>query len=71
MRAKIHTIGGLSAHADQAALIAWLRGIRREPEHTFLVHGERSTREIFADTLRSQLGWTGLTLPEIGDTFDA
>ncbi|MBL8534137.1 MAG: MBL fold metallo-hydrolase [Betaproteobacteria bacterium] len=71
VRAKIHTIGGLSAHADQAALIGWLRGIRREPEHTFLVHGERSTREIFADTLRSQLGWSGLTLPEIGDTFDA
>ncbi|MBI1398089.1 MAG: MBL fold metallo-hydrolase [Betaproteobacteria bacterium] len=71
VRARIHTIGGLSAHADQAALLGWLRGLKRPPGRLFLVHGERSIRQTFAETITRELGWPEPTLPEIGDTFDA
>ena len=37
--AHIHTVGGLSAHADQSGLLAWYRGFRDRPP-VALVHGE-------------------------------
>ena len=43
VRAGVHTIGGLSAHGDQAALLGWLGGFRRPPARVFVVHGERDT----------------------------
>lgn len=58
VRAGIHTIGGLSAHADRDALLAWLRGFGQPPERTFVVHGEAGTACGFADTIAEQLGWT-------------
>jgi metallo-beta-lactamase family protein len=40
VRASVHTIGGLSAHADQAGLLNWLKGFERSPNTVFVVHGE-------------------------------
>ena len=57
VRAGIHTIGGLSAHADRDALLGWLQGFQRPPQHTFVVHGEAETARGFAETVRRQLGW--------------
>jgi metallo-beta-lactamase family protein len=39
VRARIHTINGFSAHADQAELLAWHAATAR-PGLTFLVHGD-------------------------------
>lgn len=58
VRAGIHTIGGLSAHADRDALLGWLRAFRQPPQRTFVVHGEAATARGFADTIAQQLGWT-------------
>lgn len=63
VRADIYTIGGLSAHADQAALLGWLGHFRQPPQHTFVVHGEPATAEIFAATIHDQLGWRDITVP--------
>ena len=60
VRARIHTIGGLSAHADQAALLAWLLGFKAPPAQTYVVHGEAATACGFADTVHAQLGWKAL-----------
>ena len=57
VRAKIHTIGGLSAHADQAELLAWLRHFRRPPQHTFVVHGEPAAATAFRDAIGRELKW--------------
>jgi metallo-beta-lactamase family protein len=57
VRAGIHTIGGLSAHADQAALMAWLKGFAKPPQRTFVVHGEAETACGFAEQVAAQLGW--------------
>lgn len=42
--AQIHTIGGLSAHADQAGLIAWLNHFKDSPP-VMLVHGETTAMQ--------------------------
>ena len=57
VRARIYTIGGLSAHADQAGLLAWLGHFRAPPRQTFVVHGEAATAIGFAAHLRDTLGW--------------
>ena len=67
VRARIHTIGGLSAHADRDALLAWLGGFAHAPGRTFVVHGERETAVSFADTLKRRLGWTRVEAPQRGD----
>jgi metallo-beta-lactamase family protein len=63
VRAAIHTIGGLSAHADQAALLGWLRQFRRPPQRTYVVHGEAAAAAAFADAIRGQLGWQNVEIP--------
>ncbi len=67
VRARLHTIGGLSAHADRDGLLAWLRGFTHAPGRTFVVHGERETAAGFAQELKSQLGWTRVEAPQQGD----
>lgn len=57
VRARIHTIGGLSAHADQAALLAWCGHFQQAPQQTFVVHGEAATAQGFAALLHERLGW--------------
>jgi metallo-beta-lactamase family protein len=60
VRASVHTIGGLSAHADQAALLAWLGGFTPPPGQTWVAHGEAGTAAVFAQALRDRLGWSGV-----------
>jgi metallo-beta-lactamase family protein len=66
VRADIYTIGGLSAHADQAGLLDWLRHFRHPPKQTFVVHGESSTAIFFADQIRTKLGWN-VRAPDSGE----
>ncbi len=68
VRASIYTVGGLSAHADQAALLAWLSACRQAPK-TFVVHGEAGAAQAFADAIRTKLGWTDVNLPRPGEFF--
>jgi metallo-beta-lactamase family protein len=67
VRSRVYTLGGLSAHADQEALLGWLSAIRRPPQQTFVVHGEESTAETFADLLRDGRGWP-VIVPARGET---
>ena len=46
VRARIYTINGFSAHADQAELLTWHK--QASAKHTFLVHGEEATMNQFA-----------------------
>ncbi len=70
VRARIYTVGGLSAHADQGALLDWLRGFHKPPGKTFLVHGEAGASATFAQAIQDQLGWTNIQLPQRGERFE-
>jgi len=67
VRARIYTVGGLSAHADQAALLNWLRGFHRPPGRTFVVHGEASASANFKRAIEEELGWSAVGLPLPGE----
>lgn len=55
VKAKVYTIGGFSAHADQEELLNWIGNIKSKPE-VFLIHGEESVIENFKQTIESKLG---------------
>jgi metallo-beta-lactamase family protein len=55
VRAQRHTIGGLSAHADQSALVAWAGAVPGAPP-VVLVHGEDPAREALAAQLAAKHG---------------
>jgi len=67
VRAPIYTVGGLSAHADQAALLGWLRGFSKPPGQTFVVHGESVATAAFAHAVEDQLGWPAPRCPQRGE----
>jgi metallo-beta-lactamase family protein len=64
VKARIYTINGFSAHADQAELLAWQKqtGARR----TFLVHGEQNSMSRFA----ACLGDTHVEIPAQNQSFE-
>jgi metallo-beta-lactamase family protein len=52
---RVHTVGGLSAHADRSGLLAWYGGFRDKPR-VCLVHGEPLAQQALASALRAQYG---------------
>ncbi|WP_036303834.1 MBL fold metallo-hydrolase [Methylomicrobium agile] len=65
VNAEIHTIGGFSAHADQAELLAWHKRTGR-PKVTFLVHGDKEVIPIFANKLLN----TEVEIPALHQRYD-
>jgi metallo-beta-lactamase family protein len=57
VRARVFTIGGLSAHADRAALLGWLAGFRKAPQRTWVVHGEPLSAHALRDAIAARFGW--------------
>ncbi|VAW78035.1 Metallo-beta-lactamase family protein, RNA-specific [hydrothermal vent metagenome] len=64
VRAGIHTIGGFSAHASQAELLAW-HAKTGNPKTTYLVHGEEKSMHRFAKKLKN----THVEMPELSQEF--
>ncbi len=58
VRARVFTIGGLSAHADQDGLMHWLGGFTKPPRNTWVVHGEPLASMALRDRVRAELEWT-------------
>ena len=63
VRARVHTINGFSAHADQAELLAWHR--HTTASRTFLVHGEPDVMRSFAGRLHD----TVVEMPRLHQEF--
>lgn len=55
IRAKVHTIGGFSAHADQGELLEWLGAFTSNPR-VFIVHGDEPVALEFERVVREKLG---------------
>lgn len=71
VEAKIHTIGGLSAHADQAGLLRWYLNFSDHPP-LILVHGEPKSQQTLLDEVlqRTQPNQASVVAVERGQTLD-
>jgi len=54
VNAKIHTVGGLSAHADQSGLLNWYKNFTNKPP-LVLVHGESETQQVLKQHFLNEL----------------
>ena len=48
--ARLHTVGGLSAHADQTELLSWYQHFHQAPP-VILVHGESKAQQVLIEAL--------------------
>jgi len=68
VRARVVQIQGLSAHADYAELLDWLRKSGVSPRRAFVTHGESAAADAFRRRLRDCLGWNAI-VPSDGSTW--
>ncbi|GAU70519.1 putative ribonuclease [Streptomyces sp. NBRC 110611] len=65
VRAEVADIPHLSAHADEAQILDWLRAAPA-PHVTYLVHGEPEASAALRDRIDHKLGWTAV-VPRSGE----
>lgn len=63
MRAEVVSLESLSAHADADEIMQWLRGFKRPPKHTYVVHGEPEAADTLRRRISLELGWS-VSVPE-------
>lgn len=68
VQATIHTLGGLSAHADQSQLLRWASEFKEPKPRLYLIHGEQSASYSLR-TCFHRVGWDA-TLPEVSQTIE-
>ncbi len=69
VKAKILNLDGVSGHADMEGLIDWISKMSNKPTRVFVIHGEDTVCDKFADTLTSRLGYPSYA-PFSGTTWD-
>ena len=69
VRAEICQLPGVSGHADDVGLMAWIKAMEERPEMVFVTHGEDKVTEFFRDRLINELGLNAYA-PFSGTRFD-
>jgi len=67
VRAEIVSVRGISGHADQQELLSWYKDLPNSPKFTFVVHGEASSAQTFADLLRENAPGSDIRTPQYGE----
>ncbi len=68
VRARVFTIGGFSAHADQSDLFEWLSHYENRDVDVYVIHGEEHISTSFASLIRQRFGFRS-HVPAIGDVI--
>ncbi len=63
--AKVHTLGALSAHADQSQLLQWAGHFQQPKPRLYLIHGEKSAA-LSLQTCFKRIGWLA-NIPGVGE----
>jgi metallo-beta-lactamase family protein len=70
INAQVFSLEMLSAHADAAQIIGWMRAAPAAPDTVYLTHGEPSAADGLRLRVAHELGWRG-RVPEFGETVNA
>lgn len=57
VRAQVASLDSLSAHADAAEMLAWLKACAHPPRMTFITHGEPLASEALRKRIASEIHW--------------
>jgi len=68
VKARVVRVEGLSAHADYAELLDWLKPAGLKPRKVFVTHGEPAAADAFRRRLRDAFGWD-VVVPDDGSTW--
>jgi len=68
VKAEVHLLESLSAHADQGELLSWMGEIKNIPERVFLIHGEPTALDAFRVKIADTFGWKA-EIPHIGSCY--
>lgn len=63
IRARIHTLNGYSAHADQADLVRFIKRMRHRPGKIALVHGDLAAKQALAQAIRQAIPGIVVSIP--------
>lgn len=69
VKAEICRLAGVSGHADNNGLIRWISAFKEKPKKVFVVHGEDSVCDVFANRLQDELGLDAYA-PFSGTVYD-
>ncbi len=69
VQAQVHSIGGFSAHADQAGLMDWLGSFKKMPRGIFITHGENGAQKEMAALIRHKFGIEP-SIPAWGEAYE-
>ena len=69
MKAKVHTLGGFSAHAGQTDLLKWFSVIAPCRPRVVLTHGEDDARAALAKKIQERFGLKSIS-PQMGETIE-
>jgi metallo-beta-lactamase family protein len=63
INAEVVELNNISAHADYAEILAWLRNFQVAPRKVFITHGELHAATALSKTITEQFGWN-CTVPD-------
>jgi metallo-beta-lactamase family protein len=66
--AEVHSLEMLSAHADAAQIVDWMRTAPLAPPQIFLTHGELTASDSLRTRIHRELGWEA-RIPRQGETI--
>jgi len=66
IRAAIHNLENISAHADSSEMISWLSEMKKTPKKTFVVHGEPVAADEMRKLITQKFDWN-CYVPEYGE----
>ncbi len=66
INAEVVSLPGMSAHADAAQIVAWLKTLKKAPRHVYLTHGEPAAADALRWRIEHELRWQ-VSVPMMGD----